>query len=95
MSVLTAAQAERIIFLIDECEDVIKVCANILRFGLDSYHPYDPSRSNRVRLHDELTDLIAVYDMMIENHDIPVAGQSEIDRSKARKLGFSKHQVQK
>jgi len=57
---LTPAEAERLAMLAEECGEVIQVIGKILRHGYDSYHPADPSTTNRQLLGRELTDLLAV-----------------------------------
>lgn len=60
MSGLSPAQRERLAMLIEEAGEVIQIGCKILRHGYDSYHPNNPSVSNRNLLDEELTDLLAV-----------------------------------
>lgn len=57
---LTPAEAERLAMLAEECGEVIQVIGKILRHGYDSFHPADPSVTNRDLLGRELTDLLTV-----------------------------------
>ena len=46
--------------LAEEAAEVIQIIMKINRNGIESYHPDDPSRSNRDLLKEELTDLMAL-----------------------------------
>lgn len=54
-----------LIKLIEECNEVGKVCSKSLLFGLDNGHP-DRRKSNKEDLCDELNDLFAVVEMLHE-----------------------------
>ena len=56
---LSPAEAERLAMLAEECGEVIHIVGKILRHGYDSYHPADPTVTNRDLLGRELTDLLA------------------------------------
>lgn len=69
---VTESQRERLIMLMEECAEVQKECAKILRHGYENYHPNDPSKiSNGTKLEMEITDLLAIIDEMNEK-DIEV-----------------------
>ena len=51
--------------LIEECSEVIQEACKIYRFGLHSYHPDEPEKTNRMRLREELIDLQAMIDITL------------------------------
>lgn len=58
--------------LAEEGGEVAKECCKILRFGLDDYCPYDPEQTpNRVRLVNELNDLLGVVLLLVEEGVLP------------------------
>lgn len=61
---LTPAEAERLAMLAEECAEVIQIVGKILRHGYDSYHPDDPSVTNRDLLAKEITDVAAITKAM-------------------------------
>lgn len=55
---LTPTEDEAIAILMEECAEVIQVCAKIQRHGLKSYNPFDPKFTpNTQLLEKELGDL--------------------------------------
>lgn len=64
---LTAAEAERLAILAEECAEVIVIVGKILRHGFESYDPTKPEierRTNRALLADELGDLAWIKNQM-------------------------------
>jgi hypothetical protein len=61
---LTAAEAERLAMLAEECAEVIQVIGKILRHGYDSYHPDNSTVSNRDLLAKEATQVVAILTEM-------------------------------
>jgi NTP pyrophosphatase (non-canonical NTP hydrolase) len=53
----TEREREALTILQEECAEVIKEVSKILRFGWDSYHPADPSTTNRSLLTEEVGQL--------------------------------------
>jgi len=68
---LTAAQAERLEMLAEECAEVIKECTKTLRHGYDSKNPNwgSSANTNRERLVAELTDVASIVTMMSHEDD--------------------------
>ena len=65
---LTPKQTELLGGTSEECGEVVQVIGKILRHGLDSYKPTDPSfTTNRQNLTAELADIAAMTDLLIEN----------------------------
>lgn len=88
---LSPAQAERLAMLAEECGEVIQVIGKILRHGYDSYHPADPTVTNRVLLGRELTDLYAVAASLCRDK-VPEGSLHDQDLAWAKKLYYAHHQ---
>jgi hypothetical protein len=87
---LSDAERERLAMLAEECGEVIQIVGKILRHGYESYHPDDPSTTNRDMLHREVTDVRGVLQMM--RGEIPEPGELEIEAAAFRKLKYSHYQ---
>lgn len=59
-------QSEILCITQEECAEVTQVISKIFRFGMESKHPND-LLNNRERLEEEIGDLHAMIDLMIEN----------------------------
>ena len=69
----------------EECGEVSKECSKANNFGLDSFYPHDPNRTtNRQLIVDELNDLMAVVEMLVEEGHIPENWESE-EKKKLKK----------
>jgi hypothetical protein len=53
----TDVEREALTILQEECAEVIKEVSKILRFGWDSYHPKDPTTTNRMLFQEEVGQL--------------------------------------
>jgi hypothetical protein len=62
----TEREREALTILQEECAEVIKEVSKILRFGWDSYHPKDPSTTNRNLLEEEVGQLRHMIDYLID-----------------------------
>jgi len=87
-NMLTEGEAERLAMLAEECAEVIKVIGKILRHGYDNSHPDYDNVPNRDFLTLEVTDVLAVIEMM--NSDFAIIG--DVDESIAKKLKYAHHQ---
>lgn len=77
--------------LAEEAAEVIQIIMKINRHGIESYHPDDPSRSNRDLLKEELTDLFA----MIGETERNIVGNiksADIEKAWHKKLKYSHFQ---
>lgn len=73
---LTPAEQERLVLVNEECGEVIQIISKILRHGYESYHPDNPSDSNRDLLAKELGDLQHVIERIwvdVDARDIEYA----------------------
>lgn len=65
----------------EECAEVVVAVSKISRFGLDNYKPGKP-KTNREHLEEEVGDLLAMVDLMIEHKIIDV---NSVDTARAAK----------
>jgi NTP pyrophosphatase (non-canonical NTP hydrolase) len=69
----------------EECAEVVVAVSKISRFGLDNYKPGKPL-TNRQHLEEEVGDLLAMIDLMLE-HSVISSDSVEIARiAKKEKL---------
>ena len=69
----------------EECAEVIQAVSKVRRFGIDNYKPGKP-KTNREHLEEELGDLLAMVDIMLEQ-DIVSWGNLEVAKmAKIEKL---------
>lgn len=89
-STLSAAEAERLAMLIEECAEVSQIACKVLRHGYENHHPDDPTTTNRDLLTSEMADLIAVYELMdVDFARIDAAAQ---EAAFDRKMRYAHHQ---
>jgi len=65
----------------EECAEVVVAISKISRFGIDNYKPGKP-KTNREHLEEELGDLLAMVDLMLDNN---VVNQKNIDIAREAK----------
>lgn len=64
-------ERERLIYLMEECAEVVKACSKILRHGWNSYDPtVSNGPSNQDALYAELCDVLTAIDRMNKARDI-------------------------
>lgn len=63
---LEAYEAELLALLAEECGEVVQAIGKILRHGIGSYNPSEPSISNRDRLTREMGDVRAAMILLCE-----------------------------
>jgi NTP pyrophosphatase (non-canonical NTP hydrolase) len=71
--VITEAERERLVILMEECGEVIQAASKIIRHGWDS--TYDDGTPNVIRLRDEMDDVQGMI-WAIENESGNVLGES-------------------
>jgi NTP pyrophosphatase (non-canonical NTP hydrolase) len=55
----------------EECAEIICVCSKIRRFGWDNHNPFvTPIKTNRSHLIEEVGDVLAVIDILIEHYEL-------------------------
>jgi NTP pyrophosphatase (non-canonical NTP hydrolase) len=72
--------------LSEECAEVIQAISKCHRFGLDNYKPGKP-KTNREHLEEELGDLLAMIDIMldqgvIDHNSLEVAKKAKVEKLK-------------
>lgn len=69
----------------EECAEVSQAISKIFRFGFESNHP-DMIKSNRKRLEEEVGDLLAMVDILIEKCIISDTNVNQARQEKKQKL---------
>lgn len=69
----------------EECAEVIQAISKISRFGLDNYKPGKP-KTNREHLEEELGDMLAMVDILLENNVVTQANLDIAKEAKKEKL---------
>lgn len=69
----------------EECAEVTQVISKIFRFGLESKHP-EQMLNNRERLEEEIGDLRAMIDLMVEYKIVSYDKTDIARRAKYEKL---------
>ena len=66
----------------EECAEVIQAVSKVNRFGLDNFKPGKP-KTNREHLEEELGDMLAMIDIMLEKNVISL---EHLEAAKAAKI---------
>jgi NTP pyrophosphatase (non-canonical NTP hydrolase) len=66
----------------EECAEVIQAVSKISRFGIDNFKPGKP-KTNREHLEEEVGDMLAMVDIMIEQG---IVTQDNLNIAKAAKI---------
>lgn len=69
----------------EECAEVIQAVSKVRRFGMDNYKPGKPL-TNREHLEEELGDLLAMVDIMLEQHIVAWGNLEVAKKAKIKKL---------
>jgi NTP pyrophosphatase (non-canonical NTP hydrolase) len=69
----------------EECAEVIQAVSKINRFGLDNFKPGKP-KTNREHLEEELGDMLAMIDIMLEKSVISLEHLEIAKKAKIEKL---------
>jgi NTP pyrophosphatase (non-canonical NTP hydrolase) len=73
---------ERLLVLIEECAEVQQAVSKIFRFGVHSCYPNHYSNDNITELHQEVGDVIAMIDSLVE---LGFLDRKELDLAVERK----------
>lgn len=76
---------EVMLILQEECAEVIQAISKCLRFGIDNYKPGKP-KTNREHLEEELGDLLAMIDILLESGEINDVALETATTNKIEKL---------
>ena len=69
----------------EECAEVSQAVSKIFRFGFDSFHPVT-YKSNKKHLEEEIGDLLAMVDILVEKCIISDSEVNEARKAKRDKL---------
>jgi NTP pyrophosphatase (non-canonical NTP hydrolase) len=69
----------------EECAEVIQAVSKISRFGIDNFKPGKP-KTNREHLEEELGDMLAMIDIMLEKNVISLENLEAAKKAKIEKL---------
>ena len=69
----------------EECAEVVVAVSKISRFGIDNFKPGKP-KTNREHLEEEVGDLMAMIDLMIEHKIIDINSVDVARKAKKDKL---------
>jgi NTP pyrophosphatase (non-canonical NTP hydrolase) len=69
----------------EECSEVIQAISKINRFGFDGRHP-EKTYNNREHLEEEVGDVLAMIDLLLENEIVSWANVNKARRAKFEKL---------
>ena len=69
----------------EECAEVTQAISKVFRFGIDNYKP-GQSKTNKQHLEEEVGDLLAMIDIMVEKCIISDSAVNEARKAKRNKL---------
>jgi NTP pyrophosphatase (non-canonical NTP hydrolase) len=69
----------------EECAEVIQAISKISRFGIDNFKPGKP-KTNREHLEEELGDMLAMVDIMLEQGVVSLDNLNIAKAAKIEKL---------
>ena len=82
---MNAKETEVLDILQEECAEVIQAVSKIRRFGADNVKPGKP-KTNRDHLEEELGDMLAMIDIMLELRIISLDNLEIAKKAKIEKL---------
>jgi len=82
---MNSKEIEVMNILQEECAEVIQAVSKVNRFGLDNFKPGKP-KTNREHLEEELGDMLAMIDIMLEKNVISLEHLEAAKTAKIEKL---------
>ena len=79
---MNSQEREVMNILSEECAEVIQAISKCHRFGLDNFKPGKP-KTNRAHLEEELGDLLAMVDILLE---MDAVSKSSLEIAKIAKI---------
>jgi NTP pyrophosphatase (non-canonical NTP hydrolase) len=67
---MDSKQKEVMLICQEECAEVIQAISKCFRFGFDSVWPENSTENNRIKLQNEVGDLLAMIELMMEKEII-------------------------
>jgi NTP pyrophosphatase (non-canonical NTP hydrolase) len=87
MNVMNEEQiGEVLLILQEECAEVTQAVSKVFRFGYDMRYPTESDPSNKEKLEEEIGDLQAMIDILIENSVLSDANINQARHNKKFKL---------
>lgn len=87
---LSDKETEALAMVSEECGETVQIIGKILRHGLESYHPSDADMTpNRVLLKKEITDIMAVYSLLVTVGVITPVSETELLEAIQKKLLYA------
>ena len=84
---MNSKQKEVLLIAQEECAEVIQAISKIFRFGFDSVWPIEHSSpNNKERLEEEVGDLLAMIDILVEKCIISDCNVNQARHKKKQKL---------
>jgi len=77
---------EALLITQEECAEVTQAISKVFRFGFPTRYPDDYASSNRERLEEEIGDLLAMIDILVEKSIISDWNVSKARKDKREKL---------
>lgn len=77
---------EALLILQEECAEVTQAVSKIFRFGVDARWPEDSPQDNKAHLEEELGDLLAMVDILVESCFISDSNLNQAREAKKDKL---------
>lgn len=78
---------EALMILQEECAEVTQAISKVFRFGLDTQWP-EGAPSNKLKLEEEIGDLLAMIDILVENGTISDSHVNQSRKNKRNKLSL-------
>ena len=82
---MNSKEKEVLDILQEECAEVIQAVSKISRFGIDNFKPGKP-KTNREHLEEELGDMLAMIDIMLELDIVDIDNLEVAKKAKIVKL---------
>ena len=82
---MNSKEIEVMNILQEECAEVIQAVSKVNRFGLDNFKPGKP-KTNREHLEEELGDMLAMIDIMLEINLVDIDKLEVAKKAKIVKL---------
>ena len=82
---MNSKEREVMNILSEECAEVIQAVSKCHRFGIDNYKPGKP-KTNREHLEDEIGDLLAMVDILLEMNVVSLPHMEMAKKAKIEKL---------
>jgi NTP pyrophosphatase (non-canonical NTP hydrolase) len=83
MAIMQEKTKEALLILQEECAEVVQATSKCFRFGLDGQYQ---EQSNRDRLEQEIGDVLAMVDILVNQYELSQERLNEAKQRKFKKL---------